>query len=417
VNNTTKIILFQNLLEQAGSYLTLLFNELKTSSGNYNLAIIENINYFEPEKPKNKKALLTLSPSAWLRAIKEYPNIRYFNYVGLTFEIVRALNLNGYLVDISDINSIIYPKKDYDLLIGHGGRCKQIIDSLKKDAKIIQYVSGEFWEGFNKETAERYSAFCKRKNIKEKLVFKRSLDGLTEGENYLTEKADILFTGNFPRMVDSFGRYKNKFYFTGLGAYPDKLLYIPIEQRDYINGRKNFIYVGGTNGNIQKGMDLLIEAFSKTPELNLYIYCKVEKEIFEYYKKELSNKNIHYIYHWRFPPFRNRLKELMKKTLFTVHAPHNSGIGTAFMGSMLLGLVPVGYVDLEGDLDFAVLSSSWRIDDLIKVIKEASNKSPEWCKEAANKTIEYSKANWSVESFRRKFNEMIRTVDDIVKGV
>jgi len=410
MDNVTKIILFQNFPEQARLYLNFIFNKLNITSNNYKLNFIENINYFEPEKPKNKKALLTLSPSAWVQAIKEYPNIKKFNYVGLTFEIVRALNLNGYLVDISDVNTVFYPQKDYDLLIGHGGKCKQIIDNLKKDAKIIQYVSGEFWEGFNKESEERYNAFCERKNIKEKLTFKRSLDGLIEGENYLTEKADILFTINFPRMVNSFDKYKSKFHFTGFGAYPDELLYVPVKQKDYDFGRKNFIYVGGTGGNIQKGMDLLIKAFLKTPELNLYIYCKVEEEILKYYKKELNNKNIHYIYHWRFLPYRNRLKELMERIVFTIHAPINTGLGTAFMGSMLIGLIPVGYVDLEDGLDFAVLSNSWQIDDLVKVIKEASKKSPEWCKEAAKKTIEYSKKNWSVESFRKKFNEMINGI-------
>lgn len=407
MKNTTKIILFQYIPELVRSHTTFLVNKLKDTQRDGSLMFIEDINYFEPEKPKDKKALLTLSPMAWLQAIVQYPNITKFNFVGLTFEIVRVLNLNGYLVDISDINSIFYPNKDYDLLIGHGGKCKQIIDNLKKDARIIQYVSGEFWESFNKESTERYDSFCKRKNIKEKLTFRRSLDGLTEGENYLTEKAFILFTANFPRMVDSFGKYKSKFYFTGYGAYPDDLLYVPIEQKDYINGRKNFIYVGGTGGNIQKGLDLLIEAFSKTPELNLYIYCKVEEEILKYYNKELDTKNIHYIYHWRFLPYRNRLKELMKRIAFTVHAPINTGLGTAFMGSMLLGLIPVGYIDLEEGLDFTVLSDSWQIDNLVKVIKEASNKTQKWCREAANKTIEYSEANWSVDNFRNKFNEFI----------
>jgi hypothetical protein len=76
MDTVTKIILFQNFPEQARLYLTFLFNKLKIRSNNYKLNFVENINYFEPEKPKNKKALLTLSPSSWLQAIKEYPNIK-----------------------------------------------------------------------------------------------------------------------------------------------------------------------------------------------------------------------------------------------------------------------------------------------------------------------------------------------------
>lgn len=409
MNNILNIILFQNI----PTYINKLSHNLKklfvNKDGN-DITLADNIDHFKSERSKTKHALISLSPETWITAIQEYPKIKSFNTTGLTFEMVKALNENGYLVDIIDFNKEYTPLKKYDLFIGHGGRCKSIIDNISVETKIIQYVSGLFWKGFNKESEERYSAFKERKNVREKLTFRRSLVGLVDGEEYLTKKADILFTINCPRMIDSFGEYKEKFYFTGYGAYLEELLYVPQNEKNFEKGKNNFVYVGGTSGNIQKGLDLLLETFIRLPEQNLYIYCKVEKDILRYYQKELEAKNIHYIYHWRFKPFHNKLKKIMSRINFTIHAPINTGLGTAFMGSMGLGLIPVGYIDLIAPKDSCILTDSWQIDDLVKCVKEASSKSPEWCKNASELTIKNYQENCSVVGFRNKFNELVRKV-------
>jgi glycosyltransferase involved in cell wall biosynthesis len=371
-------------------------------------AIISDIDYFKNGSPKDKRALISLSPGAWLCALRENPDIKLFNYVGLTFEMVKVLNKNGYLVDIVDFNIEYLPDKKYDLFIGHGGKCRTIIDNLAPATRILQYVSGAYWKQFNQMSEERYTAFTKRKNVNEKLTFKRSLVGLIEGEEYLTNKANVLFTFECPRTIKTYGEYKNKFYFTGYGAYLDQRFGVSQEERNFDDGKRNFIYVGGTSGNIQKGMDLLIEAFTRTPELNLFIYCKVEQEILKYYKEELMANNIRYIYHWRFSPFQEKLKKLLRKVNFTIHAPINAGIGTAFAGSMGVGMIPVGYIDLMAPQDSCVLSDSWDIDALVYCAKEASRKSTAWCKNASELTIKNYQDNWSVESFAEKFDRLIK---------
>ncbi|MDA7519463.1 hypothetical protein N8522_05675 [Akkermansiaceae bacterium] len=358
-----------------------------------------------------KRALLILSPAAWRRAVAESPKIKLFNYTGLTHEIVKALNGKGYLVDIVDYRKAEAEADHYDLVIAHGGNCSRFLDELSPEIPVLQYVAGAYWRAFDSETDERYAAFQNRYGLKEALAVRRTLDGIRDGEQKLTERADFLFSVELPRMVETFEEHQKKFFRTGLGAYLDEMLRVDPDDRDYNSGRKNFIYVGGTGGNIQKGLDVLLEAFALTPELHLYLYCKVEPEILEYCREKLNRPNIHYIYHLtRTSRGRVKLKEIAKKICFTVHAPINTGLGTAYMGSLGLGLIPVGYVDLKNDPMWTVLTESWQPEGLAITIREASVKSPEWCREASETAVRLHRENWSSEAFHGRFLELIDEV-------
>jgi glycosyltransferase involved in cell wall biosynthesis len=211
-------------------------------------------------------------------------------------------------------------------------------------------------------------------------------------------------------MVEAYGQHAAKFHSTGLGAYLDRRFDVSDGERDFNSGRSNFIYVGGTGGNLQKGLDLLIEAFALLPNLHLYIYCKVEEEILQYCRMELGLPNIHYIYHWRFRPFHARLKRLLRNTNFTVHAPINSGMGTAFMATMGAGLIPVGYVDVPDPGEDSVLTDSWQVEDLAECIRSASNRTAAWCREASRLARQKYAQHCDPQQVERNFRAMFESV-------
>lgn len=369
------------------------------------LTFIEDLDHFYPDVIKEKKALITLPPWAWQEAVAQEPDIRNFNFTGLLYEMVRGLNGNGYKVDVLDLNIPDFDvKKDYDILVGHGGGCKAIIQQLKPEAKILQYVSGAYFQIFNEETEVRYARFKSRNQLQQDIGYKRRMESIQEGERFLTENAHVLFSCNAPRMVNTFGKNKNKFFFTGLAAYINEEFKVDLNKKQYSEGRRNFIYVGGTSGNIQKGADVLIEAFALVPEAHLYIYCELEPEILRNYRKELSLPNIHYIYHYRYQ--KNKLNKLLTKINYTVHAPINTGVGTAFVGSMGTGLIPVGYIDLPPN-DYFILSESYEPGALANTIRQALSKSPEWCRQAAENAVAVYYQHWNIESFSKKFNQLI----------
>ena len=407
--NYLRIGIFQ-ILPSKLSMLRARIKRQAVAATSHPLQLVEGVDHVG-EKGKSKRALLMLSPDAWSKAVSQYPRIRMYNHVGLTYSLVTALNENGYLVDIADYRYEHEPQKKYDLFIGHGGHCQTVLDHLEQDTPVYQYVSGGYWESFNKESEERYVRFYGACGAEKPVNFKRSFDGISDGEAYLTEKAKVLFSIDCPRMIDTYGENAKKFCFTGLGAYKDKLFEVPIEEKDYKLGRKNFIYVGGTGGNLQKGLDLCIEAVAKTPDLHLYIYCKVEDEILKYCEDLLNLSNIHYIYHWRFDRWQHKLKDLLKVTNFSLHAPIYTGLGTAFSATMGVGMIPVGYIDLVDPREGAVLTDSWQVDSLVECITRASRKSPEWCENASNLSKQYYAKHCDPEQVYLNFKEMFRSAE------
>jgi len=370
------------------------------------LKLLEDIDHFETKDLKKRRALVMLSPNAWLTALHQFPDIKLYNHTGFTHGLIKGLNESGYLVDMADPDHPFEFKKEYDLFVGHGGKCRPFLDQLKPGTPVYQYISGLYWRQFNEESDERYHRFFKKHGVSKVEKHRRSMEGLVDGLEYLNERADTLFTIHCPRMCEAYDKYADKFHYTGLGAYIDPLFEGSMEGRQFYVGRKNFIYVGGTSGNLQKGLDLLIEAFAQTPDLHLYIYCKVEEEILAYCREELCSKNIHYIYHWRFKPFHGKLRRLLRRTNFSVHAPINIGMGTAFMGTLGVGMIPVGYVDLEDPEGKSVLTESWDVNALSQCIRQASERTAEWCEDASLKIRSHYLEHCEPERVAERFKEM-----------
>ena len=81
--------------------------------------------------PRPGMPLISLVPSSWAseRSSKDRTSGSSTWRAGLMYEMVKALNEKGFVVDIVNCHKPgIKPRKRYDLYLGHGGHTRSILD-------------------------------------------------------------------------------------------------------------------------------------------------------------------------------------------------------------------------------------------------------------------------------------------------
>ena len=251
--------------------------------------------------------------------------VKYFNPYGVVLEFANVLNELGYKVDIINLWDVEFKiEKDYDLFIGHCNvNFKYISNQLPLKTKKILYVNVSSPEYFIKQSKKRYNRLLKLKKINPNTKFSRSpfLD-----DDTIMESDKIITLGK--ENINTFKRiYQKKIKYLDNAVYSEKSI---IKTGEILEkGRNNFIYLSGSGGNIQKGADLVIEAFAKMPNKNLYIFCELENEILMSYKNELKLPNIKYVYHLRRMSFLK--KKIFRKITFQLGVGILSAQSTAFI--------------------------------------------------------------------------------------
>lgn len=362
-------------------------------------------NFINTANPKN--ALICYLPSALHYALNSKKQ-KYFNPHGIAFEMSRSLNELGYIVDmIPFMDQTFVPAKNYDLIVSHGNASFKRLNEeyLTDDILKITFATGSHWRIFVSQSEERYKRFSLSRGIEIPKEFNRPI----VNSDYICENCDLLVTLG-ETTADTFIPFVKKVISINNASYCDidtrKL------NKNFEIGRNNFVFFC-SNGNIQKGLDLLIEAFARTPELNLFINAALEEETIQNYRQELNLKNIFYTYPYiyRSKNKEKLLLELLNNSNFTILTGMMTGQSTAFINSMSYGMIPVANQEADFNLtDIGFVIPSNNIDDIIKTIKEVSKLEVDVYRSLSEKTINYHNLNHQPEQFGESFKKALLTV-------
>lgn len=369
-------------------------------------SLILNYNEYLPNLGLNskngsqKKALLSYLVSPLLPPPSKRDRSTFSN-AGIAQYIPRALNELGYSVDIVNYNNKKFvPKKRYDLFIGHGGlNFETIAMNLNPQCIKIYFSTGTYWKEWNRMEKERLDALQKRRGVI--LPPDRIID---HDEEYANVNANgIICLGNehakktysqFPLVIN-----------LNNAVYPDS--YLPYK-KNFEAGRTNFLFFNG-GGNVHKGLDLLLEAFSQL-EANLYVRQDIEPAFFKVYKRELTDyPNIHCIDYLDKPS--KEFFSMMDKCNFVISPTCAEGQPGSIIECMAHGLIPI--LSKEGNIDtkeFGITLPENSVEELISTIKLVSQKSPEWCRIQSDLTIEEVQNNYLPEHFLKNMKDAIRVV-------
>lgn len=280
-------------------------------------------------------------------------------------QIVDALETTGYAVDIGDYRDTTRTvASEYDLLITHntqltGMDCHRYEKTLK-----VYLATGRNHRMHNRDLLRRAERLKVRRGIRlkpagicpETMPFLSAADvivGFGDESTMRTWQSDFdvpTFT------IDNYGFNDTK---PPVSRTPD--------------AAKSFVFFGGTHP-LLKGLDLLLEAFSKCPDLTLHVCCSLatDPKLCWHYRRELFNTpNIHYA---GFVPVNSsQYHTIMNSCAYVILPSCSEGQPGSVIQCMHSGLMPIVTdvcgIDLQGR---GIRLRTDSIDEIMKAVMLAS---------------------------------------------
>lgn len=318
-----------------------------------------------------------------------------------SYEIAKVLNQLGFSVDIADrtISKRDIEKIDdkYDVFfgIGAGDSGKYFVDIAKKltRAKKILYALGPEPNLSNRITTERHDFFRKRHPGSD-IVVRRLIKEVDIDESM--KYVDAIITNCNDWGIEGYRKFGKPIERVWLSSFHSlRTTLKEIEEKDQVN----FLYFGG-NGNITKGLDLVIETFAQLPHLKLYIGAPKTEEDFNVVMNPILDKAPNITFVGFMDVKSEQFFEISRKCSYVILPSSSEGCATSVTTCMRRGLVPI--VTQESGVDvgnFGYMLNSILVDDLVKNIQEISSKShDDYINHSINTYIEsqkYTQVNFS----------------------
>lgn len=239
----------------------------------------------------------------------------------------------GYNVDCIDANVAFYPKKKYDVIFDIGDKLVRLEKSLKPGAVKFLHLTGSWWKYNNVEEQKRLDFLEQRRGVK------MTLERVGENNEAAIEAADICsLVGNEHTLNTYPEKYRNKIKLINLTGSELSRVKQPGE---YYPAEKEFLWMGGA-GPVHKGLDLLLEVFSKHPEWKLNVMSKISRKgrFYELYKKEMFElSNIKF--HGLVMPSSEKFNEIAGRCFAYVNPSCAEATSTATVTALSYGLYPL----------------------------------------------------------------------------
>ncbi len=320
-------------------------------------------------------------------------NPRFYRHINIwrAPEIVTILNELEYLVDVVGYKDEKFvPTNNYDLFIGHGGfNFTKIAGKLPQNTIKIYFTTNCYWIFSNQQNSARCEALRERRGMK--LPVDRFLNPGEEGA-LLVADGVIGIGSDFSRRT--YEHFSPVIMFNNTALFDD---YYEHHNKDFEKGKQHFLYFAG-QGNVRKGLDLLLEAFVDLKQ-HLWICSSIDSKFMEVYFNELHNySNIHLV--GLIQPRSAKFYEIMDTCNYVILPSCSEGQPHSVIECMNQGLIPIVSpacnIDVEG---YGMMLNTCTIEEIEKVVLKCAALSTSQCKVISAKTREAIRNSFSVNSF------------------
>jgi hypothetical protein len=332
---------------------------------------------------------------------KKMRNRSRFSNDGIAQNIPRALNELGYVVDIIHYqNTKWIPKRTYDFVIIHGGSAAQkIYPRLPTKTKRIYFATGRYWKDANIAIAKRMLDFTV--NTGYLLPPERNI---IDNEEYAVKYSDAVICLGNATLGEEYKTHNNNVFYLNNGVFP-----LHRNQNPKIKNGFNILFLAG-RGNIHKGLDLLLDSFSKNREFTLHVCQHIDSGFRNVVSERFDNCN-NIVVHNFVKMRSHQFEEIAESCSYSILPTCSEGQPGSTLECMLYGLVPI--IPKEANIDFnsfAIPLDSIDSSGIEKALHKIKNLSDEEYSMRSCKAIECCNNEYSEESFKTRFKESIVSI-------
>jgi glycosyltransferase involved in cell wall biosynthesis len=296
---------------------------------------------------------------------------------------------------------IFLPHKDYSIVFGQEPNFEKYAKRNPKAIKIY-FATGSYWKYQNSAIIKRTQEVNKKR--KSNLEPSRLVSPHESAElaDWIIQIGSKFTISTYPPEI------QHKIILVSQSSF--EFLDTNIENKNYSFAKKKFLWFGG-KGAILKGLDLLLEAFVKRPDLELFIAGAPEKDFVKEYANELFNtRNIHFL-GW-LDIKSEILRRVADSCAFVILPSASEGVPGSVISMMRLGLVPV--VSIQAAVEeieyYGFLIHGLTIQDVLSVVDRVSSLDEDEIYKRAKSAQDFAKRNITIGTFKHDFKNALRRI-------
>jgi len=255
-------------------------------------------------------------------------------------EIARIFLRMGYIVD-----AILYrdddfvPTEKYDIVFDIHYKIERLKEYFSPDTIKILHMTGGYPRFAHRAEQERISAMQVRRPGAAYLP-KRAIDerGMREFDCSIEKASFCTLIGNKVTIDTYPAAFRGK---TALVTVTGSVLARIKSREEYVPPERQFLWFFGA-GAVMKGLDLLLDVFSRNPQWTLNVVGNVKSEVdfLHIYRNELLGMpNIKY--HGFLIPSGDKFQEILDRSFCFIAPASSEAISTAVVTCMQAGLFPI----------------------------------------------------------------------------
>lgn len=297
------------------------------------------------------------------------------------------------LIHCKELNSLEFIKhKTYDVVFGLGDVFYELCKLNAKAKRIIYVTENNPSFSYEKEK-ERIDYYYLRHGKKIKMT--------RSGEYYKREHFDNIDIAIIMGEEKYFKLNKVKV----IHIEPTGLI-----NRDYVfkprntdNTKYNFLWMG-SYGAVHKGLDLLIEIFSKRNDINLNICGLHNKD-----RKVIKIPNKNNIKEYGIIDVNSDIFiDIVTKCNFIILPSCSEALSTSILTGMLHGMIPIVLKDSGFNIldENAIFLNNFKIENIDEQLTEIVNLDIKKIQELENNVYQFARKEFTIQAFSKKFKKI-----------